>query len=435
MNNHATKSLCILLAAVLLLIPLAACSPSYVDLTEDVKKNPITIDTGRVTDPSAPVTDPPVTPVSLRPAGADGVADFYVRLFKESAVAGENTLISPLSVLYALAMTANGAKGNTLAQMEAVLGMPVDELNRYLHAYLEALPDEDDYDLEIANSLWIKDDGKFTVQRPFLQTAVDYYDAEVFQAPFDAGTKRDINRWVEDETDGMIQNILDEIPADAVLYLINALCFDALWDEEYTTADIGKNTFTGEDGTERTTEFLYSTEGLFLENDCATGVLKPYKDGKYAFVALLPKAGVSVSQYVASLTGETLLATLQNATSVPVHTAIPSFKTESTVQMADILAGMGMPDAFDANVADLSAMGSHPDGRLAISRVIHKTFLQLDAKGTRAGAATVVEIMCESAAPVEETKTVFLNRPFVYLLIDTETSLPLFMGTMLDVDR
>ena len=152
-----------------------------------------------------------ITPNSATPSepivSADPV-DFGVRLFQHSAKEGENTLISPLSVLSALAMTANGAKGDTLAQMEDVLGMPVGELNQYLRTFMADLPDEETCKLHVANSVWFRDDPSFTVEQPFLQTNADYYGAGVYKAPFDDSTKRDINNWVKEHNDGM-----KEIPA------------------------------------------------------------------------------------------------------------------------------------------------------------------------------------------------------------------------------
>ena len=137
-------------------------------------------------------------------AGAAAAADFGVRLFKTSMEEGKNTLISPLSVLYALAMTANGADGETLAQMEQVLGMDVDNLNSYMLAYLDLLPESKDYKMSLANSIWFKDDPNFLVEQSFLQTNADYYGAGAYKAAFDEGTRNDINNWVKEHTDGMI---------------------------------------------------------------------------------------------------------------------------------------------------------------------------------------------------------------------------------------
>ena len=360
------------------------------------------------------------------------VADFAVRLFKASEESGKNTLISPLSVLCALAMTANGAKEETLAQMESVLGMTKDELNIYLYSYMKKLPNGEKYKLSLANSIWFTNDESFTVNRDFLQTNADYYGADIYKSPFDQKTCKEINKWVEDNTDGMIPEILDEINPEAVMYLVNALAFDAEWAKIYRESSVKYGKFTKEDGSEQNVELMYNTENVYLEDDNASGFMKYYKDGKYAFVALLPNEGVSVSEYISSLDGKSLSEMLANAQIATVRTCVPKFETEYDVNMAEILAKMGMPDAFDSDKADFTGLGTSSVGNIYISRVIHKTFISVDEKGTKAGATTAVEMMPESAPPTD-IKKVYLNRPFVYMLVDCENNIPFFIGTMMDV--
>ncbi len=370
----------------------------------------------------------------LSDASSTAVADFAVRLFKESVEDGKNTLISPLSVLVALSMTANGADSDTLSQMEAVLGMPTEQLNLWIRTYAENLPEKESYKLKLANSIWFKDTDSFTVNEDFLKTNEDYYGADVYKAPFDDTTLKDINEWVTDNTDGMIKGILNEIPEDAIMYLINALAFDAEWQKIYDEYRIREGQFTTEDGLRQEVELMYSSENKYLEDDKATGFIKYYKDNKYAFAALLPSEGVTVAEYVVTLDGERLNKLLTNAVSTPVNAAIPKFEAEYQVEMNDILTNMGMPDAFNRNLADFSRIGESNEGNIYISRVIHKTYIAVDGKGTKAGAATAVLLEAEGAMePYEPPKQVFLDRPFVYMLIDCETNLPFFIGTMMDV--
>ena len=383
--------------------------------------------------------DVPAKAVDVLPdmdAGAAAAADFGVRLFKTSIEEGENTLISPLSVLYALAMTANGADGETLAQMEQVLGMDVDNLNSYMLAYLDLLPESKDYKMSLANSIWFKDDPNFAVEQSFLQTNADYYGAGAYKAAFDEGTRNDINNWVKEHTDGMIPEIIDEIPDEAIMYLVNALSFDAKWADEYEEHQIREGRFTMEDGTRQDVDMMHSQEDTYLEDDMATGFIKYYKDRKYAFVAMLPNEGVSVSQYVDSLTGEHLRELLNNPQDVTVFASIPKFETEYDIEMSEVLQEMGMTDAFDWQVADFSRLGTYNvDGmNICINRVLHKTFISVSEQGTRAGAATAVEMVAEGAAEIIEYKEVVLDRPFVYMLIDCETNLPFFIGTMMNVN-
>ena len=361
------------------------------------------------------------------------VTDFAVRLFKAGAKDGENVLISPLSVLYALAMTANGAQEETLAQMEEVLGVSAGTLNEYLFEYMKNLPQGEDYALKPANSVWFPDDGRFTVNDDFLQTIADYYKAEIYKAPFDNNTLRDINIWVNEKTDGMIPEILDEIP-EAVMYLVNALAFEAEWQEPYTEYQVREGEFTREDGTKQKAEFMYGTESAYLEDENATGFMKSYKDGKYAFVALLPKEGVSLAEYTDSLDGKALSELLANPKAGTVYTSIPKFETEYSAEMSDTLKSMGMTDAFDSDVADFLKLGRSDAGNIFINRVLHKTFISVGEKGTKAGAATVVD-MFDNAADPTEAKKIYLDRPFVYMLVDCENNIPFFIGTMADMEK
>ena len=412
------RFLSFVLVMVFALSAFTACDvPQFDDLMDGIKPRGNTGDAADLTD----VSDAAVT-------------DFAIRLFKESMEDEENTLISPLSVLVALSMTANGADNETLSQMESVLGMPIDQLNTWISTYMANLPEEEKYKLSLANSIWFTDDERFTVNQDFLQTNADYYDADIYRAPFDDDTCKDINKWVKDNTDGMIKNILDQIPKEAVMYLINALAFDAEWQDIYFESQVREGEFTTENGEKRNVDMMYSEENKYLEDKHATGFIKYYKDRKYAFAALLPKEGTTVSEYIASLDGEHLNNLLTNAKSAFVNTSIPKFETEYDVEMSAVLSGMGMPDAFSGATADFSKLGHSTAGNIFINRVLHKTFISVDERGTKAGAATVVEMNDECALIIEDPKQVFLDRPFVYMLIDCETNQPFFIGTMMDVE-
>ena len=362
------------------------------------------------------------------------ITDFAIRLFQTSEGSGKNTLVSPLSVLCALAMTANGAEAETLQQMEEVLGMTTEEMNLYLYSYMQNLPQDENNKLSLANSIWFTDHERFTVNQDFLQTTADYYGADIYKAPFNEQTCKDINNWVKEKTDGMIPNALDKIPEDAILYLINALAFDAEWADIYEKHQVREGEFTKEDGTKQECEFMYSTENNYFEDEKATGFLKYYKSGKYAFVALLPKEGVSVSEYIASLTGESLNEMLSNPEHTTVYTSIPKFETSYSVELSEILENMGMTKAFDPNGADFDGLGSSAGGNIHISRVMHKTYISVEEKGTRAAAVTIVEPGDGAAMEPEQPKEVYLYRPFVYMLIDCENNIPFFIGTIMETN-
>ncbi|MBQ7647080.1 MAG: hypothetical protein IJS94_07415, partial [Clostridia bacterium] len=227
----------------------------------------------------------------IRTSVAPKLTDFAVRLFKQTNKNGESTLVSPLSVMLALAMTANGAEGNTLSQMESVFGMDTGTLNKALAQYRESLPQGDKYVLDIANAIWFKDDPDFAVKKDFLQKNAAWYNAGIYSAPFNDQTLEEVNAWVKIKTRGMIENILDRMPDDAVMYLVNALAFQAEWEETYSQYNVHEGEFTLEDGTKKTAEFMYSEEDKYLYDEKATGFVKYFKDRKYAFAALLPNEG------------------------------------------------------------------------------------------------------------------------------------------------
>jgi serpin B len=366
----------------------------------------------------------------MSPEAAAAAADFALRLFRAGSKAGENSLISPLSVLSALAMTANGAKGETLEQMERTLGLSREQYNEFFRGYLAALGEDSKNALRLANSVWFTNDPRFTVNQDFLQTNADFYGAGVYQAPFDNTTLRDINNWVKEKTAGMIPEILDEIPLEAVMYLVNALAFEGKWMTPYNKYSVAPGEFIAANGNERSVDFMYAEEHAYLEDENATGFLKYYEGGRYAFAALLPREGVSVEQYLAALDGAALRAMLTNPRPEAVQTSLPKFEAAWSGELSELLKSMGMTVPFDSSAADFSGLGSSTGGNIFINRVLHKTFISVAEQGTRAGAATAVEMTDE--AVMEITRQVYLDRPFVYMLVDCETGLPFFIGTMLD---
>ncbi len=368
--------------------------------------------------------------VDLQGPAAARLADFAVKLGQLSLAGEKNPLVSPLSVLNALAMTANGAQAETLSQMEAVFGLSLAELNDYLHAYGKALPAGEKYRVNLANSIWFREGG-FTPDQDFLETNGAYYHADLYQAPFDESTLEDINNWVKTETQGLIGSILSQIPPDAVMYLINALAFDAEWQQIYREDQVREGVFTTEAGQRRQVKLMSSTEGRYLEDGLATGFIKYYAERKYAFVALLPNDGVKLDDYLASLSGARLLATLNDAAAATVDADLPKFESDYSLEMSGLLKALGIMDAFDPDLADFSGLGAAQAGNLYISQVLHKTYIAVDEQGTKAGAATAVEV--ETTSMPMDVKTVTLDRPFVYLLIDCATNLPLFIGTVTDI--
>ena len=269
-------------------------------------------------------------------------------------------------------------------------------------------------------------------EESFLQTNAYYFDPDIYLAPFDGTTVSDINRWVDARTDGMIPQLVDELPEATVFCLINALSFEQKWEKVYQKDQVRPGTFTLEDGTERTVELMYSEESYFLEDEDALGLLKYYEGRDYAFVALLPEEGTSLTQYTAALTGEKLRHMLSNIQEGVVSAALPKFQMEDTLSLAEPLAAMGITDAFDPGRADFSALGSCGNDQLYISQVLHKAFLSVDEQKTKAAAAT---FMAGDAGDCFVGREIILDRPFLCLLIHCETGLPLFMGAVMDIGQ
>lgn len=360
------------------------------------------------------------------------ITEFSLRLFQQ-CFEDKNVLISPLSIVSALGMTANGAKGDTLLQTEQVLNTDIGGLNDYLNAYRNGLPNTEKCKVSLANSIWFKDDESLTVNKEFLQINQDDYDASIYKASFDESTKDAINKWVSDKTDGMIDKLLEEkLPKDAMMYLINALSFDGEWEEIYEDTQIQEGVFYQQNKDTQKATFMNHMENTYLETDDATGFMKDYKDGKYAFVALLPKEEGNMSAFLKTLDGKGLMKLLERPKEETVFTEIPKFSVEYETLLNEPLQKLGMTDAFHDEKADFSGLGKSTKGNIFISRVIHKTKMDVDEKGTKAGAVTAVEMVMKSAI-MEPPKEVLLNRPFFYMIVDKEQNLPLFMGVLMNV--
>lgn len=381
------------------------------------------------------MNEEPVTNRELDDTFRLAAADFSFALFQQSSaedvIAGKNILISPESVLSALAMTANGANGQTLSEMEEVLcgGMEIQSFNEYMYTYHNRLTATKDVTFHLANSIWIKDEPELQVKEDFLQTDRNYYNADIFQANFDTDTVADINQWVDANTNGMIPQLLTEIPEGAELYLINALAFEGEWENSYEEKQVNEaGIFTDYLGNEETVTMLRSTETQYIAGEHVTGFVKNYKGGDYAFLALLPEEGIRVEDYIASLNGEDFLALYDNRMYQDVLVQIPEFTYDYDTELKESLSAMGMEEAFEPG-ADFSNMA---ETSLYISRVLHKTHIQVDRAGTKAAAVTTVEMQKASDAEMDVTEPprVYLNRPFVYAIVDTETGLPVFLGAV-----
>lgn len=413
------KKLISTLLIIMLLVSFVACDKGNVstkNLMEGVKKQEIKTEG-----------------IKVNSEDVDKISDFALKLYQESYEDNKNILLSPVSIIYALGMTANGAEGATLEQMENVFGLKIEDLNIFLKQYADNLPESDKVKLNLANAIWFRESAAFTVEKDFLQNNADYYDMALYEAAFDEATRKEINSWVKKQTDGMIKDLIAKINPESMMYLINALAFVAEWEEPYKASRVLEREFTTENGQKQKAKLMFSDEYQYLEGETFEGFIKPYKGGKYGFAALLPEEGMSLKDFSESLSGEKLQEILSNPETLnELLCAIPKFKVEDGREISDIVKALGVTDAFDREEANFNALSA--DTPLHISQILHKTYIEVDEKGTKAAAATAVEMEMASA-PAEEPKQVILDRPFIYMIIDLESNLPIFIGALNDLSK
>ena len=370
--------------------------------------------------------------VSVTDDFKNSFTDFSLTMFRETVKGSTgNRLLSPLSAAVCLALVNNGANGETRAQLEGLLGMETDALNRALYAYTSTLYTAEDCRLSLANSIWMKENA-LQVNPTFLQTNADWYNAQAYAAPFDTTTIQDINNWCHNQTTGKISKILDDIPRDAVMYLINAVDFDAKWQEKYENKDISNDVFHNYNGTESDVKMLHSQEYRYLIDDNSVGFTKDYKGFGYSFMALLPDEGVDIYEYIDSLNGEKWANLWANTKDGAyeyreIHARIPEFNYEVELSLKETMQSLGVTDMFDIEKADFSGIDSTQP--LYCYTVKQKAMIELDRNGTKAAAITMAGVGCMSAEPAEPLY-ITLDRPFVYAIIDNEHKLPIFIGTV-----
>lgn len=360
-------------------------------------------------------------------------SDYALKLFREVHTGKGNEMLSPLSVSYALGIAANGANGETLTQIEKLLGMSKDEFNTFLRCYMNSLPNGEKYSFSAANSVWLRNTFCNNVSKSYLKALINHYSADVYTSPFDRETVNKVNGWVNNKTDGMINEIVDDLSGKDMI-LINALCFDAEWEDQFEAYKNTHSDFTSSDKSKVNVEYMNGTlsneHKNYIEDENASGFIKYYKDNKYAFVALLPNEGISIDEYVNELTGEKLNSLIRNSVKQEVKISIPKFKSTYENRLDNSLINLGVQYAFSPEMADFSEMSKFQS--LYISNVIHKTYFEMNEVGSKAGAVTKVEIYRGVETINKDAKEVYLNRPFVYMVIDCENSIPMFFGTVTD---
>lgn len=379
--------------------------------------------------------DDVITPVDLPLKAAEVIAadnsfgfDLYGKLAAE-ADPGTNLMISPLSVSQALAMTYNGAAGDTRAAMEEAMktaGIDRDELNELNKTLVTALLAHDPkVTLEIANSIWYRND--FTILDDFVQRNETYYDAVVNAMDFSEPACKDvINNWVDQKTHGKIDEIVKEIKPESFMFLINAIYFKGVWKYEFAKKDTKTAAFTLENGTSVDVEMMHRKVDVNrLSNDLFTSVELPYGEGNWRMFLILPESGKTLKEVEDQLNTENWNLWMGQYSEVKdLELYMPRFTFAYEESLKNSLAAMGMDVAF-TDQADFS--GILPGGGLMISDVKHKTFIEVNEEGTEAAAVTSVEIVLTSMG-----EYFMLNRPFLFAIAEKSSGTVLFLGRLMN---
>jgi len=344
----------------------------------------------------------------------------------------ENIFLSPLSVSMALGMTMNGAVGATYDSMRIVLGfgsMTEQEINEAYKTIMTILTKADpDVLFEIANAIWIREE--FQVEDSFLEINRQFFDARAEALDFSNQTTVDyINEWVSEKTHEKIPTILDEISADVIMYLMNAIYFNGSWTREFAPENTDEKPFYLNDGGEMTIDMMSATDTLpYFETETFQAVDLPYGEGNFSMTILLPRPNEDINTLIANMDFDTWLQWIENFEKQKALINLPKFSLNFKMELNDVLKTMGMEIAFTPGLADFSHINEPAGQRLFISEVLHKTFLQVDEQGTEAAAVTSVA-MTLSAAPTGIYMIV--NRPFLCVIRERNSNTVLFAGKVM----
>lgn len=358
--------------------------------------------------------------------------EFYKRVVS-LADNNSNFMVSPLSISMALGMTRNGAANATLDSMNKTLfvsGLSETEINEAYKSIIETFSTLDpDVKLQIANSIWNRQG--FDVNSDFLNANRNYFDAEITNLDFaDPESVSTINSWVDQKTNHLIKKIVDQIPAEAVMYLINAIYYKGLWKYQFESKDTKDLDFFINGATIKVPTMRQQADLNYFEGEDFEAVEMPYNQGNFNCIVLLPEVGKTVLDISSQLSFANWTAWIDQFRVHDVKLEIPRFKYEyEEKNIKPVLTSMGMGIAFDENLADFSRINS--DHQLFISKIIHKTFIETNEEGTEAAAVTSVEVGTTSVNP-DEPQPVYLqvNRPFIYLITEKSSQTILFIGVV-----
>jgi serine protease inhibitor len=384
------------------------------------------------TGPSSSTDQPSVRDLNiLEKSVVSSDNSFGLKLFSRITAVeqNKNVFISPFSVSMALGMVLNGADGGTLDSMKQVLehsDFTIQEINEsyknisYILTHLDPK-----VTMQIANSIWCRND--FQVFPTFLNDCRNYFDAEAASLDFNSPSAvQAINNWVNSKTNGKIPTILDNIPPEVVMYLINAIYFKGTWTYQFDSKNTVDAAFTTSIGSVVTCKMMSqkSTYAYHATNQVQIIDL-PYGDRSFSMTIVLPAEGTNIDQFATEITQQQWDGWINNLDSTEVELSLPKFKVEYEKRLNDELSAMGMGIAF-SDFADFSRIANT---FLAISEVKHKTFVEVNEEGTEAAAVTIISIKVTS---MPSTPTMYINRPFIFAVRERKSGTIIFIGKIVN---
>lgn len=366
-------------------------------------------------------------------ASSDFALDLFHQLSKSQDV---NQFYSPYSIHVALSMAMNGNEGEALEEYLDVLrfdGQTLEEANQGAKELTEFLLQVDPkVRLAIANAIWYRQD--YQVKVPFKTMAEDYYNAEVAGIDvFDPRSVNIINSWIERQTQGLIKDMLDQIPTDAVMYLVNAIYYKADWKYQFDPAKTQKEPFHISPERQVQVDMMSLQEAGTIRAFQDQGfqyIEIPYSTGQYSMGVLLPE-GYDLDAVEEQFTSANLNLWRNQAREQTIILKMPKFKLKQKIEnLAEDLMEMGLQIPFDFDDRNFTLLFDNPTDLLKISRVIHDAVIEVDEKGSEAAAATIGEVVVTSMP--SGPKMLSLDRPFIFFIQEKHSGAVLFMGKLGD---
>lgn len=386
-------------------------------------------------------TEPPVTDLTSNEKSAKIIAadnEFGFELFKTvnaSQDEPKNTMISPMSVSLALAMVYNGTEGNTKTQMEQMLhkkGLTTDDINKSYKDLTDALISHDPkVELSISNAIYYR--NTFPVKDAFKITNQNYYHAEASGLDFSKTTEtlNTVNGWVNTNTKGKIDKILEQVKAEDIMYLLNAIYFNGEWKYKFDTKETVDLPFIKEDkSTIQVPTMRIEKPFNYYSHQSFELLEMPYGSGKYSMLIFLPETGKKSDDVISLLNPENVNNWIQQMTEQKKEVFLPKFEFKFDNSLVDELAVLGMSDAFDEAKANLS--GISDAAKLVISEVMHKSYIKVDERGTEAAAVTEITVGTTSIGPDNSFR---VDHPFVFAIREKDTQAILFIGKVMDPNQ